>query len=410
MDRTIAAPATAPRLGLFAQPDFRRLWTVGLVVFAVRWLEMLAMAVFAYQRTHSPLVVAVLTMLRGLPMALLGAPLGALAERIERQKALVCVVAAMAASSLTLAALAYAGRLEIWELALASFWNGIGWATDNPVRRTLIGEVVGSERMSAAMAFDVGANNASSMLGPSLGGVLLGSVGIAGAFTASLACYVIAVVAALRLRYRDRPRRAGSASVLARMIEGFLVARRSRRLLAVLVVTVVYNLFGWPFTSMIPVIGHDTLHLGPAGVGGLASMNGVGAFCGALAIAAFARPAGFTRLYLGGTLSYLVLQMVFAALPQPLLAGAALLLTGVANAGFSTMQATLVYLAAPPEMRSRIYGVLSVCIGAGPLGFLHLGLLAGLIGARAATVTIGVEGLLALALTWPLWRSLAAPA
>ena len=57
------------------------------------------------------------------------------------------------------------------------------------------------------------------------------------------------------------------------------------------------------------------------------------------------------------------------------------MMTGLANAGFSIMQATLVYLSAPPEMRSRIFGVLSVCIGVGMIGFIHLGVLASLIGA-----------------------------
>jgi uncharacterized protein YjeT (DUF2065 family) len=71
------------------------------------------------------------------------------------------------------------------------------------------------------------------------------------------------------------------------------------------------------------------------------------------------------------------------------------------------MQATLVYLAAPPEMRSRIFGVLSVCIGVGMIGFIHLGLLAGLIGASWATVTIGVEGIAAMLLTRRWWRAIA---
>ena len=78
----IARPA--PRAWLIGEPDFWRLWLVGLVVFAVRWLEMLAVAVFAYQRTGSPFIVAALTMLRMLPMALFGAVIGAVAERIER--------------------------------------------------------------------------------------------------------------------------------------------------------------------------------------------------------------------------------------------------------------------------------------------------------------------------------------
>jgi hypothetical protein len=85
-----------------------------------------------------------------------------------------------------------------------------------------------------------------------------------------------------------------------------------------------------------------------------------------------------------------------------------LLTTGLANAGFSIMQATLVYLAAPPEMRSRIYGVLSVCIGIGMIGFIHLGLLAGLVGAPWATVMIGAEGIAAMLLTRRWWRAIAA--
>src|SRR5439155_22346593 len=138
---------------------------------------MLAVAVFAYQHTGSPFIVALLTMLRMLPMALFGALIGAMAERVERRTALVLVVLTMLLCSIVLALLAWSGALEVWHLALASFITGITWPTDNPVRRTMIGEVVGHERMSAAMSIDVGANNASRMLGPIVGGVLLATGG-----------------------------------------------------------------------------------------------------------------------------------------------------------------------------------------------------------------------------------------
>jgi len=96
--------------------------------------------------------------------------------------------------------------------------------------------------------------------------------------------------------------------------------------------------------------------------------------------------------------------IVFATVTTPAIAGGALLFTGLGGAGFSTMQATLVYLSAPPDMRSRILGVLSVCIGTGPIGFIWLGWLADLIGAPNAIAVTGVVGLLALAMTWRLWR------
>jgi hypothetical protein len=94
---------------------------------------------------------------------------------------------------------------------------------------------------------------------------------------------------------------------------------------------------------------------------------------------------------------YLLSLIAFALAPEPVSAGTALLVTGLSGAAFSTLQATTVYLAAPVEMRSRIMGVLSVCIGTGPIGFVWLGWLADQIGAPYATALTGVVGLLALA-------------
>jgi MFS family permease len=403
----IAADAPSPTL--FANRDFRLLWTVGVVVFAVRWLEMLVVGVFVYQHTGSAFDVALMTMLRMLPMALFGALIGAAAERLERRTALVLVIVSMLATSLALALLAYAGMLAVWHLAVASFCNGIAWAADNPVRRVMIGEAVGPERMGAAMSVDVGANNASRMLGPTVGGLLLAGLGISGAFTVSVVCYVLALAAALGVRHRNTPMPGtGTEAVLARVIEGFLLVRDDPKLIAILTITVIYNVFGWPFTSMVPVIGLGSLHLGAGGIGMLASMDGIGAFCGALAIALFAKPAYYAALYIGGVVAYLAMLIVFALVPSVPLAGAALLFTGLSSSGFSVMQATLIYLAAPPAMRSRMYGVLSVCIGSGPIGFLCLGVLADAIGAPWATAGIGALGLVVLATTRRWWRQLAA--
>jgi MFS family permease len=398
----------AARWGLLGNADFRRLWLVGFVVFSVRWLELIVVGVFVYQHTGSPFTVALITMARMLPMALFGAVIGALAERIDRRLALIAVAATMLTTAVCLAMLAYAGRLAVWHLAVAGFVSGIASAADNPVRRVMIGEVVGSERMGAAMSIDVGANNASRMLGPTIGGFLLASVGIAGAFTISVTCYAMALVAALGVRHRNVPLPAGSGgNVLARIIEGFLIVRGDRRLIGTLIVTVIYNVFGWPFTSMIPVIGQDSLHLGASGIGLLASMDGIGSFAGAVVLALCAKPAHYARLYIASVGSYLLIVIVFALLPNVLLAGTALLLTGVSNAAFSVMQATLIYLAAPAAMRSRMYGVLSVCIGSSPLGFLSIGLLAALVGAPAAITITGLLGLAVMALTRPWWRELA---
>ncbi|MDB5374592.1 MAG: hypothetical protein JWP04_3234 [Belnapia sp.] len=397
-----ASAAASPRL--FAEPDFRRLWCVGLIVFLVRWLELLAVSLFVYAATGSAFLVTMMGMLRILPMGLFGALLGALAERVEARSALLAIIVTSLLTSAALAVLAYAGVLAVWHLAVASFVNGLGWAADNPVRRMMIGQVVGPARMGAAMSADVGSNNASRMVGPVLSGLIFATVGIAGAFVISVLLYLVALVAALRLRYRSGVQPAGGEGILARIAEGVAVVRRDPRLVGTLCVTVIFNIFGWPFTSLIPVVGQDHLHLGPEAIGLLSSMDGVGAFVGALAMAAWVTPAIYARCYLGGVTLYFVMQLGFALSPHPVLAGLALLFIGFGQAGFSIMQATLLYMMSPPELRSRVLGLLSVCIGLGPIGFVHIGLLADALGAQWAVIISGAEGLLALLLTRRLWR------
>jgi MFS family permease len=269
----------------------------------------------------------------------------------------------------------------------------------------MIGEVVGREQMGTAMSLDVGANNASRMVGPAVGGFLIATTGIQGAFILGVLMYCTALWAILTVRSRI-PRAAGSGAVLARIAEGLAFVRTDKRLTGVLVVTVIYNIFAWPFTSMIPVIGRDRLHLGPEGVGLLATMDGVGAFVGALLVALWLTPRLYGRAYLCGVVCYLIAVVVFALVQSPALAGAALLLTGLGGAGFATMQAPWSISPRRLEMRSRILGVLTVCIGTGPIGFLWLGWLADRIGSHNATAVTGVLGLLAMAATWRWWKEI----
>jgi MFS family permease len=390
---------------LFAQPDFCRLWYVGLIIFVVRWLETLAVAVFVWRLTESAFLVAMMTMLRLLPMGLFGAVLGAVAERLDRRWAMIIVVGASLGVSLVLALLAWFDALAVWHLGLASFINGISWAADNPVRRLMMGEVAGPERMGEAMSIDVGSNNASRLLGPTVGGLVLAALGIEGTFVLGAVLYATALPAAFLVKVRIAPVTA-AVSVLARMAEGLRAVRQDRRLIGILTITVVFNVFGWSFTSMVPVVAQQILGLDTVATGLLASMDGVGAFFGAIAVALWARPPWYKRLYIGGMATFLAVVILFALAPNAWLAGAALFVIGFAQSGFSIMQPTLIYLATPPELRSRVLGILTVAIGMGPLGFVHVGLLADAIGVQAATAATGAEGLLVLLLTRRWWRAI----
>jgi len=120
-------------------------------------------------------------------------------------------------------------------------------------------------------------------------------------------------------------------------------------------------------------------------------------------VARWFRPPAYTRVYLFSSFGFLAGVLGFGLSGWFPLSLGLNFVCGITLAGFAVMQSTIMILAARPEVRSRVMGVLTVCIGAGPLGMLHLGWLADWLGAAAALQVMAVEGLVALALVALIW-------
>jgi predicted MFS family arabinose efflux permease len=250
------------------------------------------------------------------------------------------------------------------------------------------------------------------MLGPGLGGLLLESVGIEGGFLLGALLYAVAYRLIGGLGRAERPDRVPGAQLLARLIDGFRLVRRDPALVGTLAVTLIFNLLAWPTTALVPVIAEHDLGLSAFLVGLLVSSDGLGALIGAIAMAVLARPRQFRGIYLGGVALYALGSLLFAFSPWPVLSAVLLVVVGAGNASFASMQAAIVFLSAPPAARSRVMGVLAVCIGSSAFGFAQIGLLASLVGAQAAIVLCSLATLLALALAalaWPAIRPGAPP-
>ena len=208
--------------------------------------------------------------------------------------------------SVAMALAARAGAIGFAHVALASVFGGIFWAADMPVRRRLLGDLAGGD-LATAMSLDSATSNATRMIGPVLGGVVLQAFSLAGVFVLSAAVFAVSLAAIALTPVPGTPRRAQSTYFLRELISGIRFVAGDARLRWVLSVTVVFNVWGFPFTSMIPVIGAGRLGLDSSMVGLLSSAEGLGAFIGAVAVALAARPKGFAPLYLWGTAAYLAL-------------------------------------------------------------------------------------------------------
>ena len=369
----------------------------------MRWLETVALGFFVYELTGSPFWVAFVGFLRLLPMLALGALVGMVADRIDRRLLLISAMALLVTTYAALSILGLTDRIMLWHVATGAFLAGLVWTVDFPVRRAMIAEVVGPERLRTAMGLEMATSNFSRVLGPLAAGAFLATVGMAGAYLTGLALFIVCMAMAFTLVYRSPATQAAAAKPLENLIEGFRYVRSDAVIVTTLVITVAMNVFAFPYAHMVPVIAEETLGVGAIGLGLLFSMEGAGATLGALLIASKAKQRHYTRAYLYGSILFLIGILVFSRAPWYPLALALLFVGGFGMAAFGTLQTIILISTCPAEVRGRVLGVLAVAIGAGPIGALQIGLVAGFLGAPMAVMITAIAGIASIAVSVVLY-------
>ena len=395
-------------MALLHNRAFLALWGVGALNSTGRWLDMLVIAIFVLDRTDSPLLVASMLMLRLLPMALFGLFGGVIAHRFDRWRILRIASACVTVLALLLFALTTTGSLQVWHAGIASFISGVAWSTDFPVRRTLMGDIAGPTRLSRAMSIDILAGSATRMLGPLIGGILYQRIGLDGAFFLSAMLYLCGLFTLFAKRREPAEHSPVRQSVLDDLREGWRAFQGSATLPGILAVTVVFNVWGFPFVSMVPVFAKEVLGLNDSSTGFLVSAEGAGALIGALALSLFARSEHTRYYYLGAVLAYCLFALAFSLSMSVWLSALLLTAVGLVSAAFGAMQSALILMNSPKGFERQMMGVLSVCIGTAPLGFLQIGFLADWLGAPLACTITAAQGVLAMLVViwrWPMLLS-----
>ena len=396
----VAAPRPSSRgRQVLKNSAFRRLWAIGAASTAMRWLDTVAVAAFVLDLTGSPFDVALTFFFRMIPMFAFGAYIGAISDRLNRRVLLIFAFGTMSVVYMLLTLAVIADVIQIWHIFLGALLAGGVWATDFPVRRAMVGEVVPRENLSAAMGLDLATSNFMRIPGPFLGGFLLDAIGINAVYSLGAVLFLTAAVIAFSLEYTPRPRAAVIISPFRNIVEGVRFIRRDSVIVTVLVITVVMNMFAFPYQSMVPVISERTFGVSNTLMGLLISAEGLGATLGALWVASRATPAHYSRIYVYGSVFFLLMLLSFSRVPWYGVAIPVLFVAGFGMSGFGTMQSIMIISRTPVEMRGRVLGVLAVTIGTGPVSALAVGALAETAGAPMAVLVMALTGLSLMALT-----------
>lgn len=352
-----------------------RLYFAGQVIsLSGTWMQNVALAWLVVRLTHSPLAVGLLAFFRFFPFTLFSLPAGVFADRFDNRRTMMVTQAVSMAISAALAALVLSGAAVLWQVYALAVLAGTTAVFDAPNRHALTFQMVGREELPNAVALNASLFNASRVVGPALGGIVIATAGVGTCFALNAASFlaVLTALALMRrrelfpLERRDPPR------LVAGVRHGLGYVRRAPAVRIVLVMTMVVSTVGFNFQVLVPVLASKTLHAGPEVFGALGAAFGAGALVGALLSASLGR-ASWKALLLG---SAGFSATLLALAPETMIWPAAVLLflTGACFTTWTSNSQSIIQLTAPDHLRGRVLSLYLFAFG----GFVPVGgLLAG---------------------------------
>ncbi len=361
------------------------------------WMQQVAMSWLVYRMTDSPLLLGAISFGSQFPSFIMAPFAGALADRWDRYRMVALAQVLAMVQAVLLAVIVITGFVEVWHLFVLAVMAGLINGVDVPARQSLLVELVeGREDLPNAIALNSSLFNAARLVGPALGGLLIGLAGEGPVFVINAVSYVavIGALAAIKVPVRSRP---ATGSFLAHVREGFSYAYRVEPTRDLLIVLAVVALVGIPYVVLLPVFARDVLGGGASTLGLLTSCAGLGSLVGALTLASRRSIRRLGRLIAVSAGVFGVSLIGFALSQQLVLSCVFIVVTGFAvmltTASINTVLQTLV----PDDLRGRVMALYTMAfVGMTPIGGLVGGAIAARVGAPVAVVAGGI-GCIALA-------------
>ena len=380
-----------PHLTRALQHRNYRLFFSGQTVSLVgTWITRIATSWLVYRLTGSVFLLGIVGFFGQIPTLVLAPFAGVWVDRWDRHRILLITQVLSMLQSVGLAVLTLAGIITVPEILLLQVAQGIINAFDTPARQAFVVEMVADRAdIPNAIALNSSMVNASRIIGPSIGGVLIAAFGEGWCFALDAISYVAVLASLLAMRVEKRARPARLTRVVEELSAGFryvsrFVPSRDALLLLALVATM-----GMPYTVLMPAIASEVLHGGPHTLGYLMTSSGVGALAGAFYLASRRSVLGLGRAMVIATTTFGLGLIAFSLshvvwlslLILPFVGGGMM----VEMASTNTILQTIV----SDDMRGRVMAFYTMAfLGTAPLGSLLAGFIAARVG-PLRTITAG---------------------
>ncbi|MDO8750354.1 MAG: MFS transporter [Dehalococcoidia bacterium] len=371
--------------------DYRYLWTTTIFTSAGNWIQQITLGWLVFHMTGSALLTGTVSGVRALPFLFVGPLAGVIADRVDRKLLLILTHIYLSLLGLGFAILIVTGLIQVWHIFVFSFLGGVGWAILNPVRQTLVPALVPSSALMNAIALNSAAFNATRVIGPAIGGVLIAAFGPATNFFIQSAAYFAVTIFVLPIRIPARPpTTTPHASILGDLKGGLKYVSKDKTILALIMVALVPSVFMMPFTQgLMPVFAKSVLGVGPEGLGILLASAGAGALVGTLALASLGNFQRKGVLLLTSATIAAASLMLFSRTTWLPVAAAVLAIQGGFQMVYNSTNNTVLQIITPDEYRGRVMSIYMLDHGLMPLGSFMAGALAEIFGAPMAILAAG---------------------
>jgi MFS family permease len=313
----------------------------------------------------------------GIPVWLFGPWAGVVLDRFSRRNVLFITQIVQMIQAFLLAWLTFSGQIEVWHVMALSALRGLANAFDAPARQAFVVEMVGKEDLSNAIGLNSTMFSLARFVGPAFGALILALFGTGWAFIFNGVTFLAILISLLMMKIEKVQRRPSVQSPLGDLLEGFRYIWSEKSIAALMMLAFVIAMFGWNFSTLMPVMAKDVFGQGETGFGMLRAANGFGSVFGALLVTYLSTRIGRGRRLGILNLIFPITLIAFAFAPTYPLALIMIAIVGITIIPQLSLCNMLIQSIVPDEIRGRVMSVYTLMIfGATPLGSLLAGIMA----------------------------------
>lgn len=384
----------------FHYRNFRLFWSGQAISMIGTWMQITASSWLLYDLTNSPFQLGLNGIFRFIPTITIGLMSGTIADRYDRKRLLLVTQTLLMLIAFLFGFLVQTGLIRVWHVYALTFLNAVIGSLDGPLRQAILPALVPRQALPNAIAWNSTQWKSTVLLGPSLAGIAISTVGTDGAFYANAASFlaVLPVVFFMKISSSGGAR---GGRFLKDIGEGFSYVFSQKTILAVLTMEATAAIFGID-QAMLTIFSRDILQVGAHGLGFLQSARGLGAIIGSAVLLSLLQSRSQGKILFVSALLYGASFALFGLSYSFPLSLTLLFIVGATDTTWGAARNTILQIKTPEGMRGRVMGVLHLSSrGLSPLGQAETGFVVPLVGAREATFLGGlVVAVMTLATAW----------